>query len=222
MCLGDGSHGSSCGEAPSDCIFPTAQALYKRLVFSSGFEIGWLVGAGLWRRVATRTRCCARIATFSSGSSRSCSPRASRSCSTPTNTQPPNHPTTQSLLLLLCLLCGHSNFRCRHRLLFVKNDLSSIFGVPCRSAEDVNWLNESLHPELSDAEAREFFQCDHRPHSATGSLFQTLGQKPTCPESPFHVAELAGVWLCCRGKIFSSMENFRDRVFNDVAHATQH
>ena len=127
-----------------------------------------------------RTRCCARIATFSSGSSRSCSPRASRSCSTPTNTQPPNHPTTQSLLLLLCLLCGHSNFRCRHRLLFVKNDLSSIFGVPCRSAEDVNWLNESLHPELSDAEARKFFQCDHRPlppHSPTGS--QTLGSS-TC------------------------------------------
>ena len=44
MCLGDGSHGSSCGEAPSDCIFPTAQALYKRLVFSSGFESGWLDG----------------------------------------------------------------------------------------------------------------------------------------------------------------------------------
>ena len=37
-----------------------------------------------------------------------------------------------------------------------------------RSAEDVNWLNESLHPELSDAEARKFFQYAHShcPHTA--------------------------------------------------------
>eukprot|EP01045_Picozoa_sp_COSAG04_P047183 COSAG04_NODE_17485_length_468_cov_0.842818_1_plen_122_part_10 len=122
MCLGDGSHGSSCGEAPSDCIFSAAQALYKRLVFSSGFESGWLGG---WCRFV-KTCCDAYqvlrenrdlfIGLFS----------LMLSAGIPelqyANQHPTAHPATQSLLLLLCLLCGHSNFRCRHRLLFVKND----------------------------------------------------------------------------------------------------
>ena len=103
----------------------------------------------------------------------------------------------------------------------VKDNLSSLFGVPCRSAEDVNWLNESLHPELSDAEARKFFQYAHSHCPRSPTCSQTLAST-TCPG----VHSISLIWLVvvvvCRLKILSSMENFRDRVMNDFAHATQH
>ena len=218
-CLGDGSHGSSCGEAPLACIFPPPKrcdVYAPRLVFE---VVGclWLVQVcgDVLRRVPGAAR-------ESRPFHRALLAHALRGHPGAAVRQPtPNHPATQSLLDFSFACCVDTQTSDAATVCLLSKTISHRSLGPCRSAEDVNWLNESLHPELSDAEARKFFQYAHSHCPRSPTCSQTLAST-TCPG----VHSISLIWLVvvvvCRLKILSSMENFRDRVMNDFAHATQH